>query len=417
MSEAIVSDRARGIVMTIGVLSLVATVGALVYGRKLSPREISPRDSYGRGPIGTRVFVEALPRLGISAHRETEIARVQASEYPVLFLAPDSDSVTIDGSTFTLSDVIARRSENGRVSVLVLPKWELSSTGVAEPTPRSEVHAAIVASGIELELTRTGNANDRPKERALTTFGVQGTRVLLPHPQTVVGGHHVMASIAEGSLVVSNSEQTVYVVSDPDLVANYDVHRADHALLMVSLLRSLASRTVVVDETFHGRTERKSLAEALGEWPGVLVLIQGAFLAAASLLAGRRRFGLPRRAAPAYGRGPAEGIAVAADVLTLGRLPTRLALRYVELMIRDVHRRAGLRQEGHSVSTLDAARALDRLATQRGRTAHALALLDDARANVGEGKGDLARQRALALAARAHALRAEWLGDDPTGEA
>jgi hypothetical protein len=412
MSDDILSERARGIVMALGVISLVASVVAMVYGRKLTPREISPHDSYGRGPLGTRVLFETLPRIGIRAFRETEISRVRSARAPVLFLAPDAPSQDIDGRLIELGDVIAERADAGRVSVVVLPKWEMGGMGVAEPLDYGSLVAFAEATGLALEVRHEGVQTDRPKIRALHTEGLAGANIQVPYPQTLVGGHTILASITEGSVVVTNESRTIIVVSDSDLVANFAVQRAGHADLIVALLRSLHSSTLVVDETFHGRHASKSLAEALGEWPGVLILVHGAFLAAAALLAGRKRFGKPRAAKAAYGRGPREAIAVAADVLTMGRAPSRLAVRYVELMLRDLHLKLGLREDGHTIDASDAADAIDRLAVQRKKPAHAVQLLADVR--VAPDTSRKARKQALThaldLAGRAFRLRRQWLG-------
>lgn len=409
MSDAIVSDRARGIVMALGALSLVASVAAMVYGRKLTPREISPHDSYGRGPLGTRVLVEALTHRSIATRRETDITRVRNATDPVLFLAPDSPTVSIGGHEHSLASLIRRRSDRGLVSLVVLPKWHLSSMGIAEPLTFAETQSIAEATGMTLEIERAGKSDARPTERVVSTFGLEGAKVVLPYPQTVNGGYRTLASIPEGAMIVANETDTVFLVSDADLVANYDVHRGDHAKLFFSLLRTLGWRSVVVDEVFHGRTKSKSLAEALGEWPGVLVLIQGAMLAVAALLAGRKRFGKPLPTVEAYGRGPREAIEVAADVLTLGRVPSRLASRYVELIVRDVHRRLGLRDDGHPVETMEAARAIDRLGSQRGMEPAAQELLAEGAKLAASADRKQALKASLALAERAHRLRNRWL--------
>jgi len=413
MSDAIVGERTRSIVMAISVISLIATVVGLVYGRKLTPREISPYDSYGRGPLGTRVLVETLPRLGIPATRETDVERVRLTEHVVLFLAPEGPSQDIDGRIVTLADLIEERAEMGRRSVIVLPKWELSAFGVARPLSPSAIESIVAATGLELGVAHHGSRTERPKSRDVASHGLAAHKVELPYPQTVSGAPDELASIAEGQLVVLDEEGLVVVISDADLVSNFSVHRSEHAALFVETLRTIGAARVVVDETFHGRHKEKSLAEVLGEWPGVLLLVQGAFVIAAVLLAGRKRFGRARKAAEAYGRGPREAIAVAADVLTLGRAPTRLATRYVELLIRDVHRRLGLHEDGHSVDVARAANALDRLAEHRKIPADASALLEDAR-TLGRTKSKKreALTHALALAMRAHALRRAWLGPE-----
>lgn len=410
MSDDILSERARGVVMAIGALSLVASVVAMVYGRKLSPREISPHDSYGRGPLGTRVVYEALPRLGIRAMRETEVGRVRTTESPVLFLAPDSPSQDIDGRLVQLAEIVRTRREHHRVSIIVLPKWELDTVGVATPLGETSLHAFATATGLELEYVHVGRYTDRPKVRAIHTEGLAASNIEVPYPQALVGGYAILASITEGALVVTNDDRTVAVVSDSDLVANFASHRSGNSDLFVALLRSMHVRSVVVDETFHGRHDSKSLAEALGEWPGVLILIHGAFLACAALLAGRKRFGKAKKSKAAYGRGPREAIAVSADVLTMGRAPLRLAIRYVDLMIRDLHRRLGLREDGHAVEVAHAAEAIDRLAAQRKRPAGVALLLRDAHAVVPKESRKAALARASDLATRAYRIRRLWLG-------
>lgn len=411
--DAIVAERTRAVVMAIAVLSLVATVVGLVYGRKLSPREISPYDSYGRGPLGTRVVVETLPRLGIAATRETDVHRVETTDKTVLFLAPEGPSQDIDGRIVTLADLIERRAERGARSIVVLPKWELSPFGVARPLGDDAVAAIADATGLDLAIAHVGRRTDRPKARALTTSNLAVTNVEVPFPQLVTGGAVELASVPEGQFVVESLDGLVVLVSDSDLVSNFSVHRSEHAALLVAILRSFGESSVVVDETFHGRHKNKSLAEVLGEWPGVLLLVQGAIVVAAVLLAGRKRFGRPRAVAEAYGRGPREAIAVAADVLTLGRAPTRLATRYVELMIRDVHRRLGLHAEGHAIDASVAADALDRLAEQRKVEVNAGELLRDARSlGVTTTKKRDALRRAIELALRGYSLRRAWLGTE-----
>ena len=84
---------------------------------------------------------------------------------------------------------------------------------------------------------------------------------------------------------------------------------------------------------------------------------------------------LPARATGRLASKPSRAI----GCKPLGRAPTRLATRYVELMIRDVHRRLGLHAEGHAIDASVAADALDRLAEQRKVEVNAGELLRDAR--------------------------------------
>ena len=146
MTDDIVSERARGIVMALGVVSLVATVVAMVYGRKLSPRAISPQDS----------------------------------------------SQEVYGNTVQLSDVVRVRAQQGRVSVIVLPKWQLDAFGVASPRDASATLAFANATGIDLEVNHVGGRTDRPKARPLHTEGLAGSTVDLKDGSSVIATKALM---------------------------------------------------------------------------------------------------------------------------------------------------------------------------------------------------------------------------------
>lgn len=416
MSGELVSDRARAAVFAVAALSLVAVVVSLVWGRKLVDRQPSPHDSYGRGPLGTRVFVESLSDVGIRYRRETSLQEVIDDDDLVVFLAPDSTLLTVNGKDHTLGGVLRERKRSGRASVVVLPKWELDPFGHADPLPADIEAAYLDAVDVDDVLTAThvGTPFDRPSATPLVSDDARRRAIEIPYARVLSGGVP-FERIEQGALVASDTDELVYVVSDSDLVSNFALTRGNNASIVSELIRSLHRREVVIDETFHGRSEPRRLAEALGEWPGVLVLIHGALLAVASLLAGRVRFGPPRRAVRGYGRGPGEAIAVAADVLTLGRSPARLVRRYVELILRDVHRRTRPGSRGGAFTTAEAVLALDRADQARGRPAVAGGLFAEALAFDDRGRARERLSRALALARQAHAFRNERLASRAGG--
>jgi hypothetical protein len=302
------------------------------------------------------------------------------------------------------------------VSVVVLPKWALAG-GLARPLDPTELEDYLEALDLGLEVTYVGAVGETPTPTSLAAGSIVGGHVELSHMQLFTGAPNILASVEGGALAVSDAESRLFVVSDGDLFANFSVHRSDHARLAVELVRRIGGGRVAIDETFHGRHAERRLAEVLGEWPGVLVLVQGALLVAAVMLRGRVRFGRPQAARKAYGRGPREAIAVAADVLSLGRAPGRLAARYVDLLLRDVHRRTvGDRSAPQlSISTVDAARSLDDAAARRGRPREAGALLESASAMMASVGPRTPSSDALALARRAHAYRRRQLGQSAEG--
>jgi hypothetical protein len=400
MSEAATfSDRVRGAVIAVAVLSLVATIGVMVFGRRLAEPPAQTRDSYGRGPLGHRAWVETLQGLGVHVVRWTRVDYHDVTA-PLFLVEPNDAEVQTEQGAASVSEIVQSRIEQGRVTVLVLPKWVVGQFGIASPELRRNIEALLAGTPLD-EAQLVWPEHVSSERQTITATGpALGERTLeLPWPQTIVGAEPVLSG-PTGALIASDPTHRFFVISDPDLVHNFDVQRAGHAALARDFVRDvLAADTIVVDEVFHERVETRSLAELFGRFPGVLALAHGALAILVVLLYGRKRFGPPRGEPPPYGRGPREVIDVAAGVLASGQSPEQLAPRYVEQVILDAHRRLGL-TEGRTLA--QKAAALDAVLTRRG-------LLPDA-ARLLATSTSASRDTALAIAARAAAMRASLLG-------
>jgi hypothetical protein len=398
------SDRARMIVIVVAILSLFGTLGAIVFGRQLAPPPAEPRDSYGRGPLGHRAWVETMRALDLHVVRWTHADYAEVSA-PLFFIEPSRAETELNGHTLRIADVVNARIAAGRMTVLVLPKWTLGMMGMAGPelpwmlrqlldgTPlgQAQVHwpPAITGDRVSIE----------------TGPGVLGPRhVEVPWPQTLMNATAVMEG-PDGAFIARDATSRFFVISDPDLLHNFDVQRGDHAALSHDFIADvLHADTIVVDEIFHEHVETRSLGELFARFPGILALAHGALLILVVLLMGRKRFGPPAVEAAAYGRGPREVIEVAAQVLASGQRVERLAPRYVEHVILDTHRRLGL-AEGKTIA--QKAVAIDALATRRGLTPDAERLLANA--------AIASRDTALSLANRANRFRESLLGAHAAG--
>ena len=398
------SDRARMLVLVVAILSLLGTIGALVFGRQLAPPPAQPRDSYGRGPLGHRAWLETMRGLGVHVVRWTE-ADYSSVSAPLFFIEPDRAVTEAPGHTLVLADIVNERIEAGRITVLVLPKWTIGMFGSAGPELPSLLRRLLDGTPMgQAELNWPPNISSARVAIDLAP-GVLGARhVELPWPQTM---NHVTA-VAEGpdgAFIARDATNRFFVVSDPDLLHNFDVQRADHAALSHDFITEvLHADTIVVDEIFHEHIETRTLSELFARFPGILALVHGVLVILIVLLMGRKRFGPPAIEKAAYGRGPREVIEVAAAVLASGQKVEHLAPRYVEHMVLDTHRRLGL-TEGKTIA--QKASVLDALATRRGLTPDAERLLASA--------GSPSRETALLLAARASLFRQSLLGARAAG--
>lgn len=403
--QAVFSDRVRQIVVAIAVISLVATIGALVFGKKLEPPPNQPRDSYGHGALSHRAFLETLWELGFHAQRWTRPSHDSVSA-PLLVIEPNADVVMIDGREHDLASLVRQRITANRPTIVVLPKWEPSLMGLVEPTePWKLAPLLSLVPGTTLSLVR-GELTDARDTVAAQDESGRAFELSLRWPQRVAGGIPVLSD-ERGAFVVRDEKSMVYVVADPDLVHSFDVQRADHMAFWESFLReTLHTDTVIVDEVFHGEVETRSLAELFAGWPGALALVHAGLVVLVILAMGRRRFGPPQPLPEALGRGPREVIDVAASVLANGTRVGTLATRYVEGAVTDLHRRLGL-SEGKSIE--QRAELVDAAAERRRIPPRARELLAKARALEGTRRAG----EAIAIAREAAYFRTKMVGGRP----
>lgn len=395
MSGDIFGPRVRAAVWLVVGISSIATIVAIVWGDKVARPVPGARDSYGAAPLGHRALFETLEALDMHVLRERrgDFARVRA---PLVFIAPETTEAIVDGHERQLSNALDDRALAGLTSIVILPKWTDTGFGSAAPDPGAEdlletvLPGAILGHRGELGAALEGRSASGP----LGTY-----ELALPWLQWMQGGNVEVLLEHEGHALVVRRGDGVIVISDPDLVSNWNLHRADHARLLVDVLRDAgATDTVAIDEVFHGHGERRSLASALGEHPTILITAQAIFVLLLLVWIGSRRFG-PARDLSAPAHGPAESISVAAFVLAEGRPIATLAERYVGEIVADLAERLGL-PPGRDSSARAA--YIDRIAAQRGESARASTLLERARALASSASP---KNDALALAREAHALR------------
>lgn len=338
----------RRAVLALVVVSAAGGVGSLLYGaRFVSPTPIDT-DSYGAGPLGHRVFAEVLEELGRHV-LQNRGDRYDTIDTPLLVLEPRAEA-RVDGTLHRLEHVLAARQAQGQPTLVVLPKWELQ-LGLSMVEPVVEPVGDERFMDVFDAALPDHHGDGRPRVHHVASgmtdtmlVGLLGEfRAEVPELQTIQRlpvGCDVLLDGPTGAVIVEFPRGT-YVVSDPDLLHSYNLHRGDHAAMWLALLERIGGDTVVIDETFHGHGHALKLGEALGQFPAILVVAHLAVLLFLIIMLGSRRFGRPEDD-PSLGHGPREAIAVAASVLADGQPLGTLAYNYVVEVIQDLHRRLGL---------------------------------------------------------------------------
>ncbi|NOY92054.1 MAG: hypothetical protein GXP55_12730 [Deltaproteobacteria bacterium] len=324
-------------------VSAIAGLGALLYGARFVLPQAGPSDSYGRGPIGHRVFAQTLERLGVHVlqNRGDNFSRASA---PLLFLEPGREA-RVEGRLRWLADAISARGDLGRPSVVVLPKWRFAGADgsveeVAEKRVSEVVDSCFRMQGANLTLSRRGE--DRPTRARLLgplgDFEIDVPR-LTTMPELPAGAQTLLQA-EEGAVVIRAADGTI-VVTDADLVHSFNFHRADHAALWLAILARLDADAIVIDESFHGHGRVLSLTDVLGQFPAVLLVAQFVLILILLFAFGSRRFGPPEEP-KVGGHGPSEAIRVTASVLADGQNAAELTSHYVAAELDDLHQRLGL---------------------------------------------------------------------------
>ena len=142
-----------------------------------------------------------------------------------------------------------------------------------------------------------------------------------------------------GQLIRRN--QKIWVLSDPDVIANHGLAEPGNAALAVAIINGLRTSTgsVVFDETLHGFiSEPASPLVLLFRFPFVLVTLQAVIAIALLLWATLRRFGAPQPAPPAMSAGRLALLQNIAKLLEFTGHQEVMIRRYVLESVRDVAR-------------------------------------------------------------------------------
>ena len=352
-------------------------------------------NSFSRSAIGHRGFYELLQKLGYGASRDYRRGSEKLPGDGVLVLAePFADPQSLKE---------LKQFQGAKTVLLVLPKWRAWQSwerkgwaGGAELVFESDVNSvlATVAKGAIARLAKPAPFDTNMIGRAPAISG---------ETQLIVDSDlEPIVSSADGVLLGEkrDGQRRLFVLSDPDVIANQGVARGDNAYFIAGLALLLrgADGRFVFNEAIHGETgdpraPPPDLLKLLTHFPyplAALQLLLGLLLLLAATIG---RFGAPQPAPKPLPAGKRSLIANTAQLLDYGGHRTAVLRRYVEVTIRDAARRLKAPKQLDDTALIQ---WLQRLGRARGVKSDCGAILADAtRAIASDRATPLAAARAI----------------------
>jgi hypothetical protein len=257
-------------VLTAGAITSLLTSFLLLVFRNEDVGEVSvANDSYSVSALGHHLLYELLRATGrpVTQNRMPNGSRAPRS---LLVLAePDRSDL---GKFQSLVSC-------GRPTLVVLPK----RTGDRDPATEHWIASeklrpesypqALLGEISTATVDRFGTAPD--------TWQFAGAIPELPAPQIddlqllTGSGFRPLIRCRQGTLLaeLSRTVDTVYVLSDPDVLANHGIDDGNNAEFVLGMLDALREgRGIILDETLHGFEIAPSVWAELGRFPLVLLL-------------------------------------------------------------------------------------------------------------------------------------------------
>jgi hypothetical protein len=347
--------RALAAMIAVGLAAFIGSTYLMMFGE--FDRTVGA-STLSSSAIGHKAFLETLQRVGIPASASRFNSLEKVGDGGLLILAePDTDEAALE---------IVSAAKRGKRLLLVLPK----RTGL--PDRRQEGWLSLVLP-----------LDDEPEEvlerllpdaDLVTTTGNRiSVNNLGPKPaleeKQLIRSDKLSPVIAydEGILlgVTGSRSNPIWVLSDPDLIANAGIGQGENAAAAVAMVEALlpAGGAVVFDEVIHGLEQAPNMLRVAFEPPFLTVTIAFALAALTAILAGLTRLGAPKPTPPPLAAGRETLLHNTAALLEHGNGAGAVMARYPHLVAADVAQRL------HVPKTLDEAGQiawLDRRAQKRG---------------------------------------------------
>lgn len=393
------SPLVAGGMVVVGVVCFAAFVVVLALARGPGARD-GGAHVLSRSAVGFAGIAELMPTVGtaVIVSRSAKLAESPAAAVMVLTPPPGNPPPRGVGE-LAPADVV----------LVVLPKWETKPFGEHPGWVRADglLEAGTVLRALPADVTgrvvrRTGVGV--PALVASAQFGRAFRAGSIDRLQVLEGtGLRAVLRDAKGGVLLGTDDESLYVLSDPDLLNNQGLATAAGADAAATLLHVLAKRgasegTVAFDLSLNGYGRAHDPLRAMFQPPLLGATVCAAAAAVLVGLVSAVRFGPAQPVGRAFDLGKAALAANSAALITRAGREPRMALPYAALVRGAAVRALRLPRDGDA--------RLAEVARQRAPGAEPLAGLMAAAESVRDRAG------LLAVARRLYAWRQEVVRAD-----
>lgn len=311
--DDLILPRRRGRwLVALAACSLVASFALLLWPGDDSRRDSVDADGYSLSAIGHAGWLQLLRDVGVPVIQSRQV-REQAIAGLLVVAEPDE----LDEDELASLDAAMQQAES---ALLVLPKragdrdmlrqhW----LGADDLVPLARANDTLGgflgrrsqrAPEVQRHDTVTGWRTSGLRDVDLQVLGAP--EPLAPVQLLDAGSTRLEPLVACDQGILLARIGDLFVLSDPDLIANHGLANGANAALAVAMVRhAKGAGAVVVDETCHGHAVERSIWTELGRFPLVLVAVQWLLLLGLALWIAAERFGAPLPAPPALEAGKA----------------------------------------------------------------------------------------------------------------
>ncbi len=320
------------LLIVVGLAAFFGALGLDVLGGDAERRRPAGANAFSESAVGYRALVEVLRSFDIP---------VRISRFDRLSRVDDTGVLVLAEPEAAHLEVFERRLAE-RPVLVVLPKWDAA----ADPLRPRWIGPPI-------------QVNRQRQQRILNVLHSEITVARVPapvawtpsaFPRPTLSGTVQLASSERGRPVISGPDgsllmklggknEGVWVLSDPDPMANHGIGDGSNAYLVALILDHLRrGGPVIFDETVHGFTWSPSLWATMVSMPFLPVTLLAVAGLATLAWAASGRFGTPRAAPPPREPGKMTLIDSTADLLLFAGNPGRALARYRDAVLDAVTR-------------------------------------------------------------------------------
>lgn len=353
MAERFTSRRTAGILAAVVILAFAGLLAMIGFGEDLAPRDRPGATPYSRSATGYQGLVRLLEATGRDIRITRRMQTAQSYRSELLVLTPEAF-----GRNSLLEDVrppllvivpkwLSRRDEFSR--------WKESRMDLADHRFLDDIFDAL---DVDAEMVRTENRTVDWRGDA-RTVNVEETLQLVDGDDLVP-----LISNSDGALFARVEGRDIWIVSDPDILANHGIDDPTNARLALEILAAAsADRPLIFDATLNGFEVGSNPVKTLLTPPmlGVTLLTIGAVMLL--FWAAFSTFGPRRREVRDLQLGTMTLVESTAGLFSMTSREGRLAHDYLRLSRQRLRRALGLPRAmpDGAVTAL-----LDRMAAEKG---------------------------------------------------